>query len=111
MPIGLVLFQPAPLFSGLPVRSCLKTALKQGPLLRVSIQTQRALLVMLPSISDKRSVPCVWGGTSDPSLELVDELMTAVLTESQQDMVRSLSEHGKVMNCAHIYSVLSKAAM
>lgn len=48
--------------------------------------------------------------TSDLSLGLVDELMTVVLTESQQDTVKSLFKRGKVMNRAHIYSMLSKAA-
>lgn len=56
----------------------------------------------LLSISDKQLVLHVSGGTSDLSLELVDELMTAVLTESQQDMVKSPFEHGKVMARAHI---------
>lgn len=36
--------------------------------------------------------------------------MTAVLTESQQDTVKSLFERGKVMNHAHIYFMLLNAA-
>lgn len=56
----------------------------------------------LLSISDKQLVPHVWSGISDLSLELVDELMTTVLTESQQDMVKSPFERGKVMARAHI---------
>lgn len=74
-------------------------------------QTQRAGLAMLLSISDEQLVPCAWGGTSDLSLGPVDEPVTAVLTENQQDTVKSLSEHGKVMNRAHVYSMVSKAAI
>lgn len=55
---------------------------------------------MLPSICDKRLVPCAWGGTSDLSVGLIDDPMTAVLTESQRNVVKSLFEHGKGMNRA-----------
>lgn len=64
-----------------------------------------------PVHHDSWLVPCVRAGTSDLSLELVDGLMTAVLAESRQDMVKSLFECGKVKNRACIYSVLSKAAV
>lgn len=52
-----------------------------------------------------------WGGTSDLSLGLVVELTTAVLTESQRDMVKPVSEHSIVMSHAPVYSVVSKAAL
>ena len=41
---------------------------------------------------------------------LTDDLKSAVLTESQQDTVASLFEHDRGRNCAHVYSVVSKAA-
>lgn len=52
-----------------------------------------------------------WGGTSDLSLGFVDELMTAVLTESQQDMAKPVFEHSIVMSHAPVYSAVSKAAI
>lgn len=42
---------------------------------------------------------------------LTDDPKPAVLTESQWDTVRSLFEHDKGMNRAHVYSVVSKAAI
>lgn len=66
---------------------------------------------MLPTICDKHEVSCAWGGTSDLSLWLVDEPMTALLPESQQGTVKSLLEHSKVMNCAHDYSHLMFKSM
>ena len=50
------------------------------------------------------------GWTSDLSVGLIDDLKPAVLTESQRDTVASLFEHDKGMNCAHVYSLVSKAA-
>ena len=41
---------------------------------------------------------------------LTDDPKSAVLTESQRDMVRSLFEHDKGMIHAHAYPVVSKAA-
>lgn len=43
-------------------------------------------------------------------LGLVDEIMTAVLTETQRNTVKPLFEHGIVMNHVRVHFVVSKAA-